>query len=299
MSDPDEVDPDPGAFVDLRVGGPEGTVAVRGRGLDGVGRPVLGLPGLGSNARLWDAAAWRLAATGHPVAVIDLPGHGESDRSTRGFSWPGLVAAVTGVCASLGWTADTPRPVLGGHHQGAHLAVEVAGAHPGLAAALVLIDGGAMELSGRFADWPTCEVALAPTVAPGADGARWARMLRAIHADWPEDALAGALADLEWHPDGTVTPRLRGEDHLALLRLLWDHHPQAVLAGLSLPLTLVVPEATESRGRFTVAGREEIEAASKAVPGAEVVWIAGDSELQAHHPAAVAELIDAVARNVG
>jgi pimeloyl-ACP methyl ester carboxylesterase len=202
VNGPDEVDPDPGAFVDLRVEGPEGGVAVRGRGLDGAARPVLALPGLGSNARLWDALAWRLAAAGHPVAVLDLPGHGSSDRPARGFSWPGLVAAVTGVCASRAWTGDARRPVLAGHHLGADLAVEVAAAHPGLAEALVLMDGGATELSGRFADWPTCEVALAPSVPEGSDGARTARMLRAVHADWPDDALAGALADLDWHHDG-------------------------------------------------------------------------------------------------
>jgi pimeloyl-ACP methyl ester carboxylesterase len=292
VNGPDEVDPDPGAFVDLRVEGPEGGVAVRGRGLDGAARPVLALPGLGSNARLWDALAWRLAAAGHPVAVLDLPGHGSSDRPARGFSWPGLVAAVTGVCASRAWTGDARRPVLAGHHLGADLAVEVAAAHPGLAEALVLMDGGATELSGRFADWPTCEVALAPSVPEGSDGARTARMLRAVHADWPDDALAGALADLDWHADGTVGPRLRGEDHLALLRLLWDHHPDPALRRLSIPVTVVVPEADEGRGRFTVGPRDELGVLIRACPTATVTRIRGDSELHAQHPGLLADLIE-------
>jgi pimeloyl-ACP methyl ester carboxylesterase len=290
---PGRTDPDPGSFAERLIGGRDGVVALRVRGLDRSRRPVLLLHGLGSNARIWDAVAWRLVAAGHPVAAVDLPGHGRSGRPLQGFTWPALVDTVARAATSLGWTGER-RPVVAGHHLGANLAVEVAGSDPGLVAALVLVDGGAMELSGRYADRPTCEVALAPTVSEGSDGARLARMRRAIHADWPEESLAGALADLVWHADGTVGPILRPDDHLALLRLLWDQHPRAQLArlpGSGVNLIALAPGTAGSGGRSTVASREELVGLSQACPSATVRWVPGDSELHAQQPDLVADVI--------
>ena len=52
-----------------------------------VGEPVpfLLVHGLASNARMWDGVAQRLADAGHPVATVDLRGHGRSKprRSMR------------------------------------------------------------------------------------------------------------------------------------------------------------------------------------------------------------------------
>jgi pimeloyl-ACP methyl ester carboxylesterase len=285
VSEPERLDPDPGAFAERRVATPDGSLAVRTRGLPGAGRPVLLLPGLGSNARIFDALAWRLAGVGHPVAAVDLPGHGGSDRPAGGFTWPGLVAGVAAVINELAWTAGDRHPVLVGHHLGANLAVEVATTDPTLPAALVLIDGGTMELADRFADWPTCAVALAPTVPEGSDGARVARMTRAVHADWPQ----------VWRDDGTVGPRLAAADHLALLRLLWDHHPGPRLVSLGLPVTVVAPEAAESRGRFALAARDELAGLVRTAPEITVRRVRGDSELHAQQPDVVADLVRAAA----
>lgn len=130
------------------------------------GRPVLAVHGLASNARLWDGVASALVADGHPVAAVDQRGHGLSDKPANGYDFATLTSDLVAVADHLGWVGAR-RPVVAGQSWGANVAVELAARHPDRVAALVLVDGGTIELSGRFADWPTCEAALTP---PPLDG---------------------------------------------------------------------------------------------------------------------------------
>ena len=121
--------------------------------------------GLASNARLWDGVADRLAASGHPVAAVDQRGHGQSDKPDDGYDFATLTGDLLALLADLGWQ-DERRPWVAGQSWGANVVLELAVRHPDATQGLVLVDGGTMELGHRFADWPTCEAALAP---PDAD----------------------------------------------------------------------------------------------------------------------------------
>src|SRR5262245_61892496 len=139
------------------------------RGLDHPGTPVVLVHGLASNARLWDGVAERLAAAGHPVAAVDQRGHGQSDKPDSGYDFPTLTDDLLFVLRRLGWQT----PWMAGQSWGANVVVEVAARHPEATAGLVLVDGGTMELGGRFADWATCETALAPPPLTGTSAARF------------------------------------------------------------------------------------------------------------------------------
>ena len=92
------------------------------------------LHGAGLNAHSFDAT---ILALGRPALSLDLPGHGHSDwREDADYAPDAIAPAVAEALAAL-----TPgRQLLVGQSLGALSAAVVAGAHPELARALVMID---------------------------------------------------------------------------------------------------------------------------------------------------------------
>jgi pimeloyl-ACP methyl ester carboxylesterase len=81
--------------------------------------------------------AGHLALRGHRSLVIDLPGHGLSDRPVDwGYSLDDHASAVAMVCAAAGVEGMD----LVGHSLGADIAVTVAGRNPGLVGRLVIAE---------------------------------------------------------------------------------------------------------------------------------------------------------------
>lgn len=250
--------------------------------------PALLVHGLSSNARLWDGVASRLAAGGHPVAAVDLRGHGRSAKPETGYDWSTLTEDLLAVADALGW----PQPVVAGQSFGGNLVVELAARHPERVAAAVLVDGGTIELQARFADWPTCEAALSPPALEGTRVEQFESYLRANHPNWPEEGIAGTLGNVEVLADGTIRPWLSRRHHLALLRLLWEHHPSERWADIKLPVVLVPAEDPNAPdGRFMTAKRNDVALATRSLPHGSTHWIAGDHDLHAQHPDQVAALI--------
>jgi pimeloyl-ACP methyl ester carboxylesterase len=284
----------PGSVEERRITAADGVgLAVRLRNREGPQPAVLLVHGLSSNARTWEGVAEDLAGAGHPVAALDQRGHGRSDKPDGGYDFATLAGDLLTVLDDLGWR----HPVLvAGQGWGGNVVLEAAARHPGRVAAVALIDGGTTELSTRFADWPTCEVALTP---PDLDGRplAWAeRRLRLQHADWPDTGIAGALADLEVLGDGTVRPWLSPSHRRRILRALWEHHPPERYARLACPVLLVpAGDPTTKAARFDLAQREEIGRAEAELAVSVTRWIDGDPELHAEHPDLVAALLHAAA----
>jgi pimeloyl-ACP methyl ester carboxylesterase len=262
---------------------------VLSRGLDHPGIPVLLVHGLASNARLWDGVAERLAAAGHPVAAVDQRGHGQSDKPESGYNFETLTADLQAVLADLGWQADR-TPWLAGQSWGANVVLEMAIRHPGAAGGLVLVDGGTMELRSRFADWPTCEAALAPPALVGMDTASFERLTRSQHTDWPESGIAGALANVEVLGNGTIRPWMSRTNHMTILRNMWDHHLSDRYPLVDVPV-LILPAEDRVNQRWMVGKRDDVARAGAALDRSVTRWIPGDHDLHAQHPDLVAELI--------
>jgi pimeloyl-ACP methyl ester carboxylesterase len=284
----------PGPAAERRIPvAPGVTLAVRVRNLDAPGMPVLLVHGLSSNARLWDGVGDELAALGHPVAAVDQRGHGRSDKPDDGYDFATLTDDLVAVLDDLGWR----RPVLAaGQSWGANVVLELAARYPSRLAAIALVDGGTIELTARFADWPTCEAALTPPNFQGRDAVSFERMLRLHHADWPDTGIVGTLANVEILPDGTVRPWLSLPHHLLILRGLWEHHPPARYPVVTTPV-LIIPagDPSSKAARFDVAKREEVGRAEAGLAHAAVRWINGDHDLHAQYPSRVAGLLQAAA----
>lgn len=256
--------------------------------LEGAEVPVLLVHGLASNARLWDGVGPELAERGHPVLAVDQRGHGLSSKPDGGYDFGTVTRDLHRLMSRLGWLGR--GPVLVGQSWGGNVALDFAARHPDETGGLVLVDGGTIELSARFADWPTCEAALAPPPIAGTPLAQVEDWIRGNHPDWPESGIEGTLANMEVLGDGTVRPWLSREYHLEILRHLWDHHPPELYPQVQAPALLLMAE-DRSNQRWMNGKRAEVTQAVKALPAATVQWIEGDHDLHAQFPELVARAI--------
>ena len=266
--------------VRLPDGGPELAV----RELDGPRRPFLLVHGLASNARLWDGVARHLAAAGHRVVAVDLRGHGLSQEPPGGYDTDTNADDLAALAAATGLA----RPVVAGQSWGGNVVLSLAARHPGVAAAVACVDGGWLRPSDGFATFEACWAALAP---PSLDGVRYADVARAIaagHPDWPEEGVAGTLANLVELPGGGVRARLARDHHQSIVRSLFEGDPAAWYPRIAVPVLLVPavaehPEAGEGARADT--SRAAVQEALAALPRGAARWYAGaDHDLHAQHP---------------
>ncbi|MBA3304236.1 MAG: alpha/beta hydrolase [Acidimicrobiia bacterium] len=255
---------------------------------EGDGPPVLLVHGLSSNLRLWDGVADRLAELGHCVLAVDLRGHGRSDKPDTGYEVAQVADDLVSVIASMG----TP-PVVAGQSWGGNVVLELAHRHPGLMAAVALVDGGWIELSERFEGWEACRRALGPPPTEGLAAEAVEALLRRTHPDWPEEGIAGAMACFEHRADGTVAPWLTLDRHLLALRGLWEHRPSGHYGGIEVPVLLVPADTGDAA--WTAAKRVEVVAAEEQLPRSRTHWVRGDHDLHAQHPRLVADLFHELA----
>lgn len=270
-----------GVEVSLIAGNPDGALT-----------PVLMVHGLASNARLWDGVAAELAAAGHPVAAVDQRGHGRSAKPTGGYDFETLTADLVTVIAALGW--DRRPPMVAGQSWGGNVVLDLAARHPDAVSGLTLVDGGTIELSARFADWPTCEAALAPPPLAGTRAADFERLIRSHHPSWPETGIAGTLANMEVRDDGTIAPWLSRDNHMRILRNLWEHRPRQLYPQVRTAV-LMLMAADAANPRWMAGKKDEVVAAEVGLARSQTHWIEGDHDLHAQFPGLVAGLIHTAA----
>jgi 3-oxoadipate enol-lactonase len=99
----------------------------------GEGPPVVLVPGLGADTRLF-ANVVPLLATRHQVVVVDPRGGGRSDKPTGGYSIEQMADDVAGLFGALG----VLRADVVGYSMGGKIALQLAAGHPELVSRLVL-----------------------------------------------------------------------------------------------------------------------------------------------------------------
>ena len=252
--------------------------------------PVLLVHGLASNAHLWDGVARRLAAAGHRVVAVDQRGHGRSSKPNTGFEFATLTNDLRAVIHHYGWSTGA-APFAAGQSWGANVVLELAARHPETVSGVAFVDGGTRDLCDSFADWPTCQAALAPPMLEGMSLERFESMIRSSHPDWPEEGIQGTLANMEVLADGTIRPWLSRERHMTILRQLWEHHPSKRFEAIEVPV-LVIPADDPSNNRWAAVKRDSVRRAGESIPRSVTCWLSGDHDLHAQHPGEVADLID-------
>ena len=264
------------------------------------GPPVVLVHGLASNSRIWDDVAARLAERHHVVA-LDQRGHGLSDRpasNTGGFTFERVVADLAAVMDALGLA----RPTLAGHSWGGNVVLAFAAAHPARVQGLVLVDGGFIELAAQPGrDWERVRVEMAP---PDLTHLTFAELLeRARNGDaaryWSPTVEATLRTSFKDAPDGRIQPSLRRDDHLEILRALWEQRPPQLFPQVMAPTLLVParrPNPTGRQAEMAPIRARLVAHAAEALPNGRLLWMEDTvHDIPLQRPAELAEAIESVA----
>jgi pimeloyl-ACP methyl ester carboxylesterase len=258
------------------------------------------LHGLSSNALMWAGVATELAQRGHRCVAVDLRGHGQSDKPTGPYD----LQTVTDDVAMLLAAQGISRPVLVGQSWGANVVVEFAARFPGLTRGVMPVDGGFIELSKSFPIWEDCEREMAPPKLAGTPVSTIEGWMRSAHPTWPESGIVGIMGFVQVHPDGTASPWLSFENHIKVLRGLWEHRPTERYALIADPVWWLVAGTavqspsgedavgeTVSDGGWASRKHASISVAEAALRRCRTTWMDGDHDLHAQFPVEVAALL--------
>ena len=243
--------------------------------------------GLASNARLWDGVAERLAELGHASVSVDQRGHGESSKPDTGYDFETITADLSGVIEqALGRPA-----VVAGQSWGGNVVVELARRHPDLVSGIVCVDGGFIQLAESFPVWEEARAALAPPDFTGFTMERLQSMSETRFADWPRSGIDGQLANFE-AVDGFARARLSRDNHMKILRHLWEHRADDAAREVDVPALVLAIGRSEP-------GREErVDSFVRALPDGHLTWMDAHHDVHAQHPDLVANLLSTFARDV-
>lgn len=109
----------------------------------GDGPPVVLVHGWCCNHRHFAPQFAHFAARGHRVVAVDLRGHGQSDAPQQDYTMQGFADDLAWLCGEL----RLVKPVVIGHSMGGIATFELAGRHPDLPSAAVLVDSSVAPLS--------------------------------------------------------------------------------------------------------------------------------------------------------
>lgn len=256
-------------------------------------RGVLLLHGLASTSHIFDRLVPFLRPAFH-IAAPDQRGHGESDKPAGGYA----MAEVAADAARVARAAGLRRPVVVGHSWGANVALQLAHDHPGVASALVLVDGGFGQMRDAM-DWPTARARLAP---PRLAGMRVESLIAGVRADgswgrmWSEEIEAVLLSLFEVRA-GRIRPRLSRANHLRILRSMWEQPTAELLAGVRIP-TLVLaarpPDPSPGEAAFYAVKRVAAARVRRIGPPVRFEWITGIHDVPLQRPRELAARIVAL-----
>ncbi|MFN8523679.1 MAG: alpha/beta hydrolase [Chloroflexota bacterium] len=251
--------------------------------------------GLASSSAIWTEVAPRLAPNGGALA-LDQRGHGRTDKPDEGFDFATIVRDLHAVVEDAG----SGQVVLVGHSWGGNVALQFAATHPERVAGLVLVDGGFIELAaipGRT--WDQVEVDMAPPdlTSYTMDGL----LERVRNGDsgrlgyWGPAVEATIRGCFREEADGTVRPNLSRQNHLKILRAMWEQRPRELFSRITCPTTIVAARRSDATGRAAAMRphREAaVERAAAAIPRARLVWMEETvHDIPLHRPNELAALI--------
>jgi pimeloyl-ACP methyl ester carboxylesterase len=232
---------------------------------------ILLVHGLASNARIWDLLA-PLLAPSFRLAAIDQRGHGLSDKPDEGYDLPTIAGDLARAIGALGWS----RPLVVGHSWGANVVLQLAADHPDLPAGIVLLDGGTNELASVMPLEETLE-RLAPPRLAGTPRAEFLERLRGhlstgVLSQAVEEAI---MSNFALDAEERIAPLLTYENHLKIVRGMWDQRPTQLFAQVACPALIIpaeLPPADQRAAEWLDRKRRSVAVAEAAIPHARVVW---------------------------
>ena len=179
--------------------------------------PVLLVHGVTSNAGIWWRVGPAVAAAGHHVVAVDMPGHGQTGKAVRSHLFLDTATELAGFVRAAG--LDTPELAVVGHSWGGMVTAHLPAA--GLAPrTLVLLDPPSLTLERLRA------LTESPTERDYATLEESSAAVRASNPTWSEgDVRAKAIALTEFNPQLVLDVLLKNGDWDAGMTAL--RHPNA------------------------------------------------------------------------
>jgi pimeloyl-ACP methyl ester carboxylesterase len=203
--------------------------------------PILLLHGLASSAHIWNLVAPQLISYGYSVIALDQRGHGESEKPNSGYDFDTILAddfAATNVL-------EIEHPILVGHSWGAMVALQFAAMNAEQLQSLVLVDGATNQLSAR-PGWSREQAMkdLAPPHFAGTPRETFLSYYRnsPLGGQWSPELEESILKIVQLRDDDTVAPRLDCENHLQIIRAMWDQPTFDLYRKVLCPITLIVAD---------------------------------------------------------
>ncbi len=170
--------------------------------LEGEGRPVVFIHGLGSYLKYWRYQLDAFAAAGHRVVAIDMLGYGKSDKPS---TFPYTMEAMADVLREAFDALDVRDPILIGHSMGGQTALSYAIRYPKDLSALVLTaPAGFEKFSAKEKAWFR-KVMTVPLIMSTDEQGIWRSIRRNNFSNW--------TSDYEWMIEERV--RLAGSRHFS------------------------------------------------------------------------------------
>ena len=265
-------------------------------------RPIVLVHGLASSMRIWDYVA-PLLAKSFEVVAYDQRGHGESQKPEVGYDLQTMVEDLDGLIQAL----DLGNPLVVGHSWGGTIALGYAASHPADCAGIALVDGGVAD----FHDWPgatwdSVSAQLAPPDLSKLTIDDLMKLTRGERVRLPhisEEAARRFFGSLmEEQPDGTIRARLSRDNHMRILRTIWDTRPDDLFGKVTCPVLAILAmegeadergagEAGESEPRdFMKLKKVGAARAQALLPTLKVVWLENTiHDIPLHRPQRLSE----------
>jgi pimeloyl-ACP methyl ester carboxylesterase len=269
--------------------------------------PLLLLHGLASGAPIWELTAPALARQRRVVA-LDQRGHGLSDKPDDGYDFATIISDDIAALDALGLGE---RFAVAGHSWGGNVALELAARHPDRVSALLLVDGGFGMLREREGvTWEQVSHDLAPPRFAGTQRATFERWIREDIPGAGPEVVEIELRIVELRADDTVGPRLSFENHMKILRAMWDEDAAALFPAVRAPTRYILAEGAgvggateEAEDGFLAAKRRGAALARErmtAAPSVEVIWLPDTvHDIPLQRPAELAARIDEFLAAIG
>jgi pimeloyl-ACP methyl ester carboxylesterase len=238
----------------------------------GHGKPMVLLHGLASQSHIFDLVAPRLAQN-YRVVALDQRGHGASAKPDSGYDFKSVMDDLLAFLVAMKFK----RAIFVGHSWGGNVALQFAATYPERVTALVLIDGGFLDIQANpEMTWERTRELLAPPKLAGTPVKEFKKMLKKFMGDlWKPATERVILANLEILPNQTIRPHLSYENHMRILRALWEQRPTKFYARVQCPV-LMLPALNHTNDpreiKMQAAKREEIARAEDLMQKCETVW---------------------------
>jgi pimeloyl-ACP methyl ester carboxylesterase len=249
------------------------------------------LHGLSSNARTWEMVADFLVEAGYPVVAVNQRGHGLSEKPDRGYDFATITRDLHQLVKHLG-TSDI---ILAGQSWGGNVVLEAAARYPNIARGLVFVDGGFLDLGSR-GSWEDISQDLRPPALVGLSRDAVALQISQAFPGWVPRGVEMTLGNFEHLQDGTVRPWLTLDNHMVILRALYDQHVLELFPKINVPV-LICPAADGSE--WTPSKRTQVDVAVERIPDTEVHWFADTAhDIHVDQPEKLARLMLKFAGNL-